>query len=104
MYSSNILELNDKTATSKISLIYDSIRELLEAIATKKGYKIYNHECYCAFLKEIVKDSEAGSIFDEFRKIRNGINYYGKDITKDEAKELVKNMLLLRKKLEKYLL
>lgn len=29
-----------------------------------------------AFLKEILDRSEEGDIFDELRKIRNGINYY----------------------------
>ncbi len=46
-----LLELNEDTATSKISLTYDSLRELLEAVAISKGYKIYNHECYYSFLK-----------------------------------------------------
>ena len=87
--SMEILELNDVTADSKISLAYDSLRELLEALALKKGYKIYNHECYAAFLKEIIDESEAGDEFDKIRKIRNAVNYYGKDITEKEAENLI---------------
>ena len=53
--SENKLSMSDITAASKLSLAYDSLRELLEALAIKHGYKIYNHECYTAFLKEILK-------------------------------------------------
>jgi len=57
--SAELLVLNDTTANSKISLAYDSLRELLEALALKNGFKIYNHECYTAFLKEILKEIPA---------------------------------------------
>ena len=70
---------------SRITLFYDALRELLEAKALEKGFKIYNHECYTAFLKEIMKKSNEGNLFDEMRKIRNGINYYGKQINDDET-------------------
>lgn len=92
LYSGNLLFLDDKTASSKISLIYDSLRELLEALALMRGYKVYNHDCYCAFLKEIMNKSSLGNTFDGFRKIRNSVNYYGKDINADEAGFLIKEM------------
>lgn len=83
--SESMLRMNEITAASKISLAYDSLRELLEALAIKNGYKIYNHECYTAFLKEVIKDSGKGDEFDEIRKIRNEINYYGKEISIQES-------------------
>ena len=92
LISSRMIELNETTACSKVSLAYDSLRELLEALAIKKGYKIYNHECYCSFLKEIIKDSLLGSHFDNLRIIRNKINYYGEDLTLEEAKEILKEI------------
>lgn len=88
-----LIKLDNDTASSKITLIYDAIRELLEASAVSKGYKIYNHECYCAFLKEIMKESLLGDRFNNFRKIRNDINYYGKDISAEEAKPLIGDMI-----------
>lgn len=91
------LVMNSITAGSKLSLAYDSLRELLEALALKKGYKIYNHECYVAFLKEILKESAKGEEFDEIRKIRNDINYYGKDTSVEEAKEIIQRIKQLRK-------
>ena len=95
-----LLELTDITATSKISLVYDALRELLEAIAITKGYKIYNHECYCAFLKEILKDSELGDLFDSFRKVRNLINYYGKKVSAEEAKPIINELVTLLEKIQ----
>ena len=77
--SANRLEIDNTSASSIISLCYESLRAILEALAISKGYKIYNHECYTAFLKEIIKEDELSNSFDKFRKIRNSINYYGKD-------------------------
>ncbi len=93
--------LNKDTSSTKFVNNYDSLREVLEAIAIKKGFKIYNHECFTAFLKEFM-DLDSESIdFDNFRKIRNSINYYGEDITIEDAESLISKIRLLRKKLIK---
>ena len=83
---------------SKICLFYDALRGFLEAISLKKGYKVYNHECYTSFIKEILNLSREADIFDRLRKIRNGINYYGQSVTDEEAKETIKNLLYLIKR------
>lgn len=87
------LSLKDERYYGKLPLLYDVLRELLECLALKRGYKIYNHECYTTFLKEIIKDSYLGDTFDKFRLLRNGINYYGKKITLEEAIETIKRMI-----------
>ncbi len=94
--SESRLGMNSITAASKLSLAYDSLRELLEALALKNGYKIYNHECYTAFLKEVLKQSEKGYEFDGIRKIRNAVNYYGKDITTEESAKTITRIKNLR--------
>ncbi|MFH1637545.1 MAG: hypothetical protein ABIB71_03915 [Candidatus Woesearchaeota archaeon] len=91
-FTASNIKIEDKTAPSSVSLFYDALREILEAIAIKKGYKIYNHECYTWFLKEIMKEDELASGFDRVRKIRNGINYYGKKIPVDDAVDTVKDI------------
>lgn len=93
--SANRLNLDETTATSIISLCYESLRELLEALSIKNGFKIYNHECYCAFLNEIIKEENFAALFDKFRKIRNGINYYGKDLSSDDAQNLKQEIIKL---------
>ena len=87
--SESKLIMNDVTAVSKLSLAYDSLRELLESLALKNGYKVYNHECYTAFLKEIIKESYKADEFDEIRNVRNAVNYYGKEISPEEAAEII---------------
>ena len=97
--SSELLQLREETAASKISLSYDSVRELLEAIALRKGFKIYNHICYTSFLKEVMKETYLGEGFDELRIIRNDINYYGKDVSVIEAKAVLERLAVLREKI-----
>jgi len=83
----------------KITLLYDALREYLECNALENGYKIYNHECYSAFLKEIMNLSTQADEFDKLRKIRNGINYYGKKVNKEEAEIMITN---LKKLIERF--
>lgn len=64
----------------------------LEALAIQHGHKIYDHECYTAFLKELLNKSDMGDRFDKCRKTRNSINYYGETISSDEAEYLIKIM------------
>ena len=96
LHSATFLPETERTIGSKISLVYDAVRELIEAVALLKGYKIYNHVCYVALLKEILNKSEAGDLFDEVRKIRNDINYYGKRISLDEGKYVLDLLAQLR--------
>ncbi|MBU2633902.1 MAG: hypothetical protein KJ674_01520 [Nanoarchaeota archaeon] len=101
LISNNRLKLDETTAATKLSIVYESLREVLEAVATLKGFKIYNHECFCAFLNEICKDYNSSNNFNRFRIIRNKINYYGNDVDKNEAKNLIEDIVLLRKNLIK---
>lgn len=98
-----LITLNAVTATSKVCLTYDSLRELLEALAVKNGYKIYNHECYTAFLREVMDESLLAGSFDEMRKLRNAINYYGKKISLNEAKEIISELKKLINKVKRLL-
>jgi uncharacterized protein (UPF0332 family) len=93
------LPMDTTTAASKVTLAYDSLRETLEALALKKGYKVYNHECYTAFLKEVLEESTLGDDFDEVRKVRNAVNYYGKELSVWEAEDIIKNIIALRTKM-----
>jgi hypothetical protein len=82
---------------------YDSLRTILEAIALKKGYKVYEHEAYKFFLKEIDEENIAEK-FDRFRKIRNSINYYARAISIEESKELVEEIkIIIDNLIKKYL-
>jgi len=66
---------------------YESLKELAEAKLALQGYKSYSHEAAIIFLKrfEIITPYEL-RIMDELRKKRNGIKYYGKSASIDDAK------------------
>jgi|SRR3989344_2552406 len=91
--------LNKDTASTKFSNNYDSLREVLEALAIRRGFKIYNHDCFSGFLKEIMKLEKESFDFDKLRRIRNSINYYGKDVSLEEAEKLINEINILREKL-----
>jgi|SRR3989344_9697629 len=89
------LEQTKLTELSKRKLVtnyYDSLRGLLEAISLLKGYKIYSHEAFTPFIEEELKEKILSIKFDRFRKIRNGLNYYGKSIQLNEAKEIIEEL------------
>lgn len=82
--------LPDSHHLTKITLLYDALRELLECIALERGYRVYNHECYKAFPKEVLRKSMESDRFDELRKIRNSIN--GKQFQREEAEHIIKEL------------
>jgi len=96
-----LLKMDDTTASSKVSLAYDALREYAEALAILKGFKVYNHECYCAFLKEKMQESDLGDLFDKQRKLRNAINYYGKKISPEEASSSLGKIIELSEEIKK---
>lgn len=103
LVSAEKIPLDGAACSSIITLTYDALRELLEAIALKRGFKIYNHECYRSFLIEVLKQDGLGMEFDKIRKIRNSINYYGEEINLKEAKEIILKIRSLIKDLHQYL-
>ncbi len=92
MKSVDLLKTDSVTANSKLSLAYDALREVLEALAIKHGYKIYNHECYTCFLKELLKSNFEAEEFDTLRRTRNKVNYYGKELSIEESNILVRKI------------
>lgn len=95
--TAKMLPLNGTTSSTVVSLYYDSLREILEAVALKHNYKIYNHECFFGFLKTELGKIELAEKFDRFRKIRNSINYYGSEIHASGATDIVNEIGGLRK-------
>lgn len=85
----NSIEINNLSARKTFTNYYDVLRSYLEALGLKNNYKIYSHEAFTFFLKELNQELIAIK-FDRLRKIRNKINYYGEDITVEEVKENIK--------------
>jgi uncharacterized protein (UPF0332 family) len=101
--SAEMLELIETTASTKVSNHYESIRTALEALALRKGFKIYNHECYVCFLREKCNDIAMSKDFDQFRVLRNQINYKGAEVGVEEANSVIKRLIDFRNKVLKIL-
>ncbi|MBI4453716.1 hypothetical protein HY636_03670, partial [Candidatus Woesearchaeota archaeon] len=77
-------------------------REYCEAIGYLKGYKFLDHESITYFLRDILKEEHISKKFDRYRKLRNGINYYGDDVNIETIKEAIIEIPELVKELYKY--
>lgn len=64
---------------------YEAMREAADSLLYKEGFKSFSHEASIIYL--IKKGFNEGDIneFDRFRKIRNGIKYYGRDCDEVDA-------------------
>lgn len=82
------LPLNEETSKQITEESYDVIRELIEAILSKDGYKSYSHEATISFLKELNFSDYDLKFVDDLRKIRNGSKYYGEDIDIEYTKNV----------------
>lgn len=73
------LEVTQASASTVLSMAYESLRQHLEALAFEEGFKVYSHEAYTAYLldKKLVSLAHR---FDRLRKLRNGAHYYGRTI------------------------
>ena len=99
--TANINEIN---ISAYVSLAYDSLREVLEALCILKGYKVLSHICIGELLRDILEDFDYEE-FDRLRWIRNSINYYGEKVEFEHGKEIIKKIFVMKKKiLENYLI
>lgn len=64
---------------------YEAVRELIDGILYQEGYKSYSHEASIAYLHTLGFSQTDIVTVDRLRKKRNGIKYYGENITPEEA-------------------
>lgn len=82
--------------------LYEGLREYCEGIGYLRGYKFLDHESIGYFLRDILKEQKIFNRFDRYRKLRNGINYYGEDIDLETVKEAMLEIPRLVKELERH--
>ena len=100
--TAKIIQLNENTLKSIFRELYEGLREYCEAIGYLRGYKFLDHESIGYFLRDVIKEQSASKKFDRYRKLRNGINYYGEDIDIETVKEAIIEIPRLVKELEKF--
>ncbi len=96
------IPLNEHTSKTIIRELYEGLREYCEAIGYLKGYKFLDHESIGFFLRDILKEQILFKKFDRYRKLRNGINYYGNNVEIETVKESILTIPKIIKELEKY--
>lgn len=87
---------------------YDALHQLAEAFLRLQKLKCSNHQCLFAHLCEKHPELEfSWEVLEKIRTKRNGVQYYGKPVTKEDWKEIelpVKlYMNMLKKEIESML-
>ena len=100
--TAKVIRLNTDTSKTILREFYEGIREYCEAIGYLNGYKFLDHESIGFFIRDILKEQSLFKKFDRYRKLRNGINYYGEDIDIETLKEAIIEIPIMIKELEKY--
>lgn len=100
--TAKVIRLNPGSSKSVLRELYEGLREYCEAIGYLKGYKFQDHESITYFLKDVLKEHSISAKFDRYRKLRNGINYYGEDIDIATVKEASEEIPAIIKELGKY--
>ena len=94
----NSAKIDKMNISAYVSMAYDSLREVLEALCISKEYKVVSHLCLGEQLKSLISNFDFNS-FDRFRYIRNGINYYGTKVDFLQGKEIIEGIFEMRKKI-----
>jgi uncharacterized protein (UPF0332 family) len=91
----NSAKISEVNISAYVSMAYDSLREILEALCILKEYKVTSHICLGELLRQLIPNFDFNS-FDRFRYIRNGINYYGTKVDYEQGKEIIKKMFEMK--------
>ncbi len=100
--TAGIIPLKKETSKTILRELYEGIREYCEAIGYLRGFKFLDHESICFFLSNFLGELSISKKFDRYRKLRNGINYYGDDIEIETVKEALLEIPLLLDQLKKH--
>ncbi|MEK6903934.1 MAG: hypothetical protein AABW64_04805 [Nanoarchaeota archaeon] len=100
--TAKVIPLNQNTSKSILRELYEGLREYCEGLGYLKGYKFLDHESITYFVRDILKEESISKKFDRYRRLRNGINYYGESIDIETVKEAIVEIPKLVQELEKY--
>src|SRR3989338_1662856 len=94
------INLDENSAKTVLRELYEGLREFCEAAGYLKGYKFLSHEVITYFIEDISRDKKTSEKFDRYRKIRNGISYYGENVEIETVKSALEEIPELIKKLK----
>lgn len=94
---------NEESAKSIVRELYEGLRQFCEAIGYLRGYKFASHEAIAGFIGDLLQEPDIAARFDRYRKLRNGINYYGDDVAPETVKEALLEIPAMIDTLRKHL-
>lgn len=100
--TAKVIPLNQSTLKSILRELYVGLREYCDGIGYSKGYKFVDHESIGFFLRDVLHEDSMYLKFNRYRKLRNGINYYGETIDIETVKEALVDIPVMIKTLEKH--
>ena len=84
------LVLDESSAFLTYELVYDALRELIDALLALEGYKSYSHVASISYLQKFSELSPSAiAKIDNAREKRNLTKYYAKPVTLAETKDLL---------------
>lgn len=92
------IPLNRQTCKTILRELYEGLREVCEGVGYCLGFKFRDHESIAFFLLEVLGERSISKKFDRYRRLRNGINYYGNELDLETVREaLVEIPLIIAK-------
>jgi len=98
--TARIIPFNEFSLKSILRELYEGLREYIEGLGYMRGYKFLDHESITYFLRDVLEEELISKKFDRYRKLRNGINYYGNDLEVETVKLAIEEIPLIIKKLK----
>ncbi|MEA3430822.1 MAG: hypothetical protein U9R08_06105 [Nanoarchaeota archaeon] len=102
--TAKLISLNINSTKTILRELYEGLREYCEALGYLYGYKFLDHISISYFLRDVLNEESVYKKFDRYRRLRNGINYYGDNIDIETVKEAVREIPRLIKELEKHVI
>lgn len=86
------LKLDKENGFFILTNYYDIILESLLSLLYKKGYQSLDHLSIGYYIKDVLDNQEFFNIFDKYRKTRNKILYYGRNIDLETSQQGIKDL------------
>jgi hypothetical protein len=94
------LHINEENANFIFEGYYSSLNEALHSLMISSGFKVDNHICLGFYLRDVLKDDVQFRAFDDARKKRNSLRYYGKAMDFEVAKVSIEKISSLFKEIK----
>jgi len=101
-------EITEENASLILEDAYEAMREAVDSLLVKEGYKSYSHEASISFAEhELEMNPPRVNRFNQYRKLRNDSKYRGEKVTVQQSRnclELAREIIPeLKKRLEREL-